>query len=308
MANKLIITKKNKQESKEIKVFTDPENLKPLTNKTSFKILKLLSQEELYPMQIAKKLGVHEQKIYYHIRNLVKNGLLIQTRTEERKGGLAKYYKTSSPVFALDLGLPGSAFNNHKKVMSAELSKFFKEFHEKGVFSGRIVVGSPDEHGPYQQRSRDGHYVGQLAMFLGQYFELPRGFVINLDVDVKAERLEKNNLILIGGPVSNIITHDLKQRLPIQFGKKLPRQIIGKTTYNADTCGMICKIKNPYDKSKAVIVIAGVSAVGTKAAIIGLTNHHEEVLNGYSGGVFSRVVKGLDLNGDGKVDSIEVLE
>ena len=69
------------------------------------------------------------------------------------------------------------------------------------------------------------------------------------------------------------------------------------------------KIANPWDKTKRVIVLAGNKAVGTKACVLALTNFWEKTLKGYEGEEpFAKVIQGYDLDGDGKVDSIEVLE
>jgi Ca2+-binding EF-hand superfamily protein len=49
--------------------------------------------------------------------------------------------------------------------------------------------------------------------------------------------------------------------------------------------------------------------VGTKACVLALTNFWEKTLKNYKGNeAFAKVVQGFDLDGDGKVDSIEVLE
>ena len=70
--------------AKDIAVFEDTERLKSVLNKLSWKILQLLSKKEMYPMEVAKKLGVHEQKVYYHIRKLTKAGAVKVVREEER--------------------------------------------------------------------------------------------------------------------------------------------------------------------------------------------------------------------------------
>jgi uncharacterized protein (DUF2141 family) len=54
-------------------------------------------------------------------------------------------------------------------------------------------------------------------------------------------------------------------------------------------------------------VAAGLSGSGTKAAIIGLTNFAERAFAGYKGGEYSVVLRGTDMDGDGKVDTVEVL-
>jgi hypothetical protein len=73
---------------------------------------------------------------------------------------------------------------------------------------------------------------------------------------------------------------------------------------------LVAKIANPWDKTKRVIVLAGNKAVGTKACVLALTNFWEKTLKNYKGDEmsFAKVIQGFDLDGDGKVDSIEVLE
>ena len=60
----------NIQEVKEISILNDSQKLKMILGSLSWKILTILSKKEMYPIEIAKQLGMHEQKIYYHIRKL----------------------------------------------------------------------------------------------------------------------------------------------------------------------------------------------------------------------------------------------
>jgi predicted P-loop ATPase len=79
--------------------------------------------------------------------------------------------------------------------------------------------------------------------------------------------------------------------------------------YTADNVGLVAKIVNPWEKSKRIIVLAGNKAVGTKACVLALTNFWSRTLKNYDGDeTFAKVIQGFDLDGDGKVDSIEVLE
>ncbi|HVP92573.1 MAG TPA: hypothetical protein VMS94_02390, partial [Acidobacteriota bacterium] len=203
--------------------------------------------------------------------------------------------------------------------MNEKIQKFFKEFIGKdGAFEGKIVVGSPTPHGPFKTSARDGHYASHLTFFLGQFANMPEEFAIKLDVDVKAEKEEKNNLILVGGPGTNLLTQELNDYLPIRFNMRPSEQgylfgglASGKTSnvYTADAVGLIAKIVNPWDKTKRIIVLAGNKAVGTKACVLALTSFWKKTLKDYDGDdTFARVIQGFDLDGDGKVDSIEVLE
>jgi len=66
-------------------------------------------------------------------------------------------------------------------------------------------------------------------------------------------------------------------------------------------------VRNPWNPERVCVIIAGLSGAATKAAIIGVTNFADQVLEGYRQGDYAVVLRGTDLDGDGKVDSVEVL-
>jgi DNA-binding transcriptional ArsR family regulator len=306
-------------EIKDIAILDRPERLKTVANRLSLQILRLLGQSEMYPIQIAKKLGVHEQKIYYHIRKLAEAGIIEVVREEEKKGATARFFKIAFPAFGFEL-----PFGNRKITslttpeMDERLTDFFSPFLSNSVFDGKIVVGSPDPHGPFKARARDGHYAAYLSLFLGRFVELPDDFMVKLDVDVKVEKEEKNNLILVGGPGTNLLTQEINEFLPTHFSVESTEQgflfggLVSKKTgnvYTSDNIGLIAKIANPWDKTKRIIVIAGNKAVGTKACVLALTKFWKETLRNFTAANdFAAVIQGFDLDGDGKVDAIEALE
>ena len=321
MNKKLLLQEENKtQKVKEIAVIEDPQKLKMILNRLSWKILVMLSEKEMYPLEIAKKLGIHEQKVYYHIRKLAKAGAITVVREEEKKGAIAKYYKAVSLAFGIELPQGYKTIERLSLIgMDEQIQKFFREFiKEDGAFEGKIVVGSPTPHGPFKTSARDGHYASHLTFFLGQFAKVPEEFAIKLDVDVKAEKEEKNNLILVGGPGTNLLMQELNEYLPIRFNMQPSEQgflfggLVSRKTsnvYTADTVGLVAKIVNPWDNTKRIIVLAGNKAVGTKACVLALTSFWKKTLKGYNGeDTFAKVIQGFDLDGDGKVDSIEVLE
>jgi len=321
MKKKLLLSGEKRQyEAKDIAIFDDSEKLKAVLSKLSWKILQLLSEKEMYPMEIAKKLKVHEQKVYYHIRKLARAGVVKVVREEGKKGAVAKYYKASFPALGVELPF---GYRRIKTIAVPSLDEKMKQFlspflKEDGTFDGKIVVGSPDPHGPFKSRARDGHYASYLTLFLGQFADLPEDFPIKLDVDVKAEKDENNNLILVGGPGTNFLTQEVNEFLPIRFnmmpsehGFLLGGLVSEKTrnVYTADTVGVIARITNPWNKEKRIIVLAGNKAVGTKACVLALAKFWKEALKNFEGKEeFATVIQGFDLDGDGKVDSIEVLE
>ena len=103
MQKKLLLQQEDKiQMIKEISILSDSQKLKTILGSLSWKILTLLSKKEMYPLEIARQLNMHEQKIYYHIRKLAKAGAIIVVREEKKKGATAKYYKTVSPAFGIE--------------------------------------------------------------------------------------------------------------------------------------------------------------------------------------------------------------
>jgi DNA-binding CsgD family transcriptional regulator len=304
---------------KEIAIAKDPERLKMILNELSWKILLMVSEREMYPLEIAKKMGIHEQKVYYHIRKLAKAGAIAVVREEEKKGAVAKYFKAVSPAFGVELSQAYKPTQGLSMLhMDGIIQRFFKEFMKEGAFDGKVVVGSPTPHGPFRTSARDGHYASHLTFFLGQFVRTPDEFVIKLDVDVKAEKEERNNLILVGGPGTNLLTQEVNEYLPIRFNMRPSEQgflfggMFSKKTdhvYTADVAGLVAKIVNPWDKSKRIIVLAGNKAVGTKACVLALASFWKKTLKDYNGDdAFATVIQGFDLDGDGKVDSIDVLE
>ena len=309
----------NIQEVKEISIIDDSQKLKMMLGGLSWKILTMLSKQEMYPLEIAKTLGIHEQKVYYHIRKLAKAGAIKVVREEKKKGATAKYFKTVSPAFGIEFPHGYKPIQNLCLLsISDGLQEFFKEFINNGTFDGKIVVGSPQAHGPFKTSARDGHYAAHLALFLGQFAKMPTEFAVKLDVDVKAEKEEKNNLILVGGPGTNLLTQEINEYLPIKFIMQSSGQgfLLGglssqKTSqvYTSDVSGVVAKIVNPWDKTKRIVILAGNKAVGTKACVIALTNFWKKTLQNYHGEEpFAVAIQGFDLDGDGKVDSIEVNE
>jgi len=321
MDKKLLLQDDGKtQKIKEISIMRDAQKLKMILGKLSWKILNLLAEEEMYPLEVARQLGVHEQKVYYHIRKLAKAGAITIAKEEKKKGATAKYYKPVSPAFGIEFPQGYKTMQTPSLIAtSGQIQNFFHEFiDENGAFNGKIVVGSPTPHGPFKTSARDGHYAAHLTFFLGQFTKMPQEFAIKLDVDVKAEKEEKNNLILVGGPGTNLLTQEINEFLPARFnmqssneGFLLGGMVSRKTSrvYTADVAGLIAKIANPWDATRRIIVLAGNKAVGTKACVLALANFWKKTLQEYHDeGDFATVIQGFDLDGDGKVDAVEVQE
>jgi hypothetical protein len=306
---------------KEICMMENPQKMQMMLGKMSWKILTALAEQEMYPLELARKLGIHEQLVYYYIRRLVKAGAIAVDKEEKKKGATAKYYRAVSSAFGVEFLRGYKPLRSQPSLLSVDkqVQHFFHEFiGENGTFDGKIVVGCPAPHGPFKTSARDGHYAAHLTFFLGQFIRNSAEFAIKLDTDVKAEKEEKNNLILVGGPGTNLLTQEVNGHLPVRFnmqssneGFLLGGMVSQKTSrvYTADTAGLVAKIVNPWDETKRIIIVAGNKAVGTKACVLALTNFWSKTLQKYRGdNGFGAVIQGFDLDGDGKVDAIEVPE
>ena len=311
MRKENLLLDKDGATSRRVSVSDDPSSFFPAATGMGNSILRLLSKGPSYPTEIARELGVYHQAVYYHVRKLERAGLVKRVGQKVVRGGRADLYELAVDGFAVEFPVKAERFTGASvATRSPRLGRFLREFVSSGTFDGWIVVGSPEPHGPSRTQGRDGHYAIQLGFALGQFVMLPRSFPVKLDVDLANERLESSNLILVGGPRTNIISARINSHLPVRFSEEgFWGSIIdeGGSKYLSEWEALIAKVRNPWDKEKCCVVAAGLSGTGTKAAIIGLTNFADRVLEGYTGGDYAVVLRGSDLDGDGKVDSVEVL-
>ncbi len=299
------------------KIFENPVKLKPLLSKTGWKIFKLLNERAYYPAEIAKKLGLHEQKVYYYINQMKKNDLIEIDRTEEKFGALAKYFKAKfnsvSLIAGEEKGTEFQAEGKQKKI-NKKLEEFFFPFIEKGKFNAKIVVGSPDPHGSFKARARDSFLGIELSAFLGALSDEIRYPMVFLDTELKNLKEENFNFIVIGGVLTNTLTKTINSKLNAQFipfgGRWIIKSKASKKEFNEDATGFVEIIRHPFFAKKKIMVIAGNRNAGTKAAILALIRNSKEIIKGnsFNEKIHSKIVEGIDLDGDGKIDNIEIKE
>ena len=288
--------------AKEIKA----EDAGTVSSELAHKILNLLAKESMYPIDIAKSLKVHEQKIYYHIRNLQKSGIIKVVKKETRQGATANFYALTEPAFVIKFKeLEATSKLGQIKNESEFLDPFIKD----GQLNSLIIVGSPDPHGPDKARSRDGYYGMDLALFLGTFLNYVPKFNVKLDTEVRDEDFQ-NNLILIGGPVVNKVVEKVNSHLPIKFQDGNIKSTVSNETYPQDEIGLIVKAKNPFNKDKYILVVAGKRFSGTRAAIIAFLKDFKKITNGniHNPSIKAKVVEGIDLDSDGIIDDVEFRE
>ncbi len=267
-------------------------------DETSRRILSSIVGQGKTISQISRETGLYEQLVNYYLNKKLKNFVL-----REKVNGKTIY----------------QAFKAYVDVISSEPDFYIKSFSgiEKGIapfiidrmLNSIIVVGSPDPHGPFSARSRDSHYVGFLMTTLSKLFDsYKHDNYIRLDTDVISERLFKENLIVLGGPVTNMITYRLNTSMKVRFLQGFNWDIyseFSKKRYSEETIGVISLFQNPWAESKKILLFAGKRAIGTKLSIKYFTENIDSL-------DFSRefylIISGIDEDGDGKPDRIVLLE
>jgi hypothetical protein len=309
MEKHFLLSSGKKQTAIPISLIQNPEDLKNLTSELGWRILQELAEPGC-PMDIAKRLRVHEQKVYYYINKFKAAKLIREIRRERRHGTMAVFYQTKD--YAFGFRMAKTPVKAELKISSPKHTKLMEPFISQGSMNSRIIVGSPDPHGPWKARASDSCCAIDFALFLGAFTDGTAVPNYKLDTEVREKDL-KGNLILIGGPTANMITNRINSRLPIYLSMKHEVKIVSnlsKKSYAEDENGMIVSVQNPWDKKSRILVVAGKRFQGTRAAIIALITKAEKVFSGnkYEKSVVAKVVRGYDMDGDGIIDSAEILE
>ncbi|MGM5487874.1 MAG: helix-turn-helix domain-containing protein [Nanobdellota archaeon] len=280
---------------------------KAIAHKSRHHILTLLGHRPLYPSQIAQKTGLNEQTVYYHLKALLEAELVKIVEKKQIRGTIAQKFGLCAHNAVIPLKEEWKHFTQETPEKD-QLHTFLDPFIAKGEFTGKIVVGNPDPHGPYKARARDGHYAIDLGVFLGHMCSLPEEFSAALDVDTDIKATQ-SNLIVVGGPVTNLAMAELNRHMPVTFAQEEIWGIHGKERYSEDATGVIARIPNPFNPHKWCLILAGTRGIGTKTAVIGLTRFANKTLSKFCGQKrFYAVLQGFDLDGDSKIDSVEILE
>lgn len=246
-----------------------------------FKILYHLNLESLSLKELSKKLGIYPQLLSHYLNKLLKSGFIV------KNGRKFKAFKTYSQII---LDIPDEKFYSIPKV-----PEFLKKFQEKEFY---IVIGSPDPHGPFSARAKDNHllfYLGQMIYSISS---------VKFDTEVVNYNLLNKNLIVVGGPVTNVVSYRLNTILKLRFLQEFNWDIFSDFSnkkYSEENIGIVCYIKNPFNVESEIILLAGKRRIGTEIAIKSLSMFSTK-------NYFYSIVEGKDLDGDGEIDKIEILE
>jgi len=310
----LVLKERQTSQLMPARILSDPKLAQSILQPMRWKILSELTTGEKCAKDLSKTFGTSEQVICYHLRELEKSGLTKLERTVKKRGAMAKYYRAEQKAIAV---IPTdsrakSALSSPQQSLAESSSKLLDPFISQGHLNGHIVLGSPDTHGIFRSRARCGDRATDLALFIGSLLPLTREPVVRLDTEISQQELMRN-LILVGGPRVNTVTMMVNEWLPITYeltGHNLMISRISGKSYSGEDEGSIQMIVNPMNQESRVLVIAGNSYLGTRAAILAFVKYTDQVAGGNSmnQNVVARVVSGLDVNSDGLVDDAQFLE
>jgi len=293
-------------------ILNDPKAFSVLNSKTALKIVKSLADSPASAIDVSRKLKVHEQKIYYHVRRLERAGIIHIISNEKRHGMIAKIYSVVSPVIAAKLHYKGVEVKEEvRQILSEDLLKVLTPFISDSSLNAKIIIGDPISHGKYDSPSTEGPHSIDLMLFLGQFirqFTFPHYI---LDTEVSEEQL-KQNLILIGNPKTNMIIDKINNNLPIYFDPAREWAVVSKFTkeiYNDPRMGVIMKIDNPFALGKKILLIGGSRTRGMHAAVIAFTKYISKISSSANNNdnIF-KIVRGVDNNGDKVIDDVRFIE
>lgn len=310
----LLMKEKRTNQLLPARVITDPKLAQSILQPMRWKILSELAREERCAHDLAEEFEASEQVICYHLRELEKSGLIALERTVKKRGAMAKYYRAELKAIAVvPYEAQGQRVSDHFSQSVAETAaKLLSPFIAEGRFNGYIVLGSPDTHGIFKSRARCGDRATDLALFIGSLLPLTRDSVVRLDTEISQQELAAN-LISVGGPKVNTLTLTVNEWLPITYeltGHSMMISRISGKSYSGEDEGAIQMVVNPNNQNSRVLVIAGNTYLGTRAAVLAFIRYTDEIAKGNSlnNNVVARVVTGLDVNSDGLVDDVEFLE
>ncbi len=289
-------------------ILENPKAFSALNSKIALKIVKSLAESPVSAIDISRKLKIHEQKVYYHVRRLERAGIIYTISNEKRHGMIAKIYSVVSPVISAKLYDKGVEIKERSELnIPSTLLEFFKPFIQNGRLDTKIIIGDPAPHGEFDSVGMEGAHITDLIFFLGKMVDSIEYPTYKLDTEVTDNDL-KNNVILIGNPKTNTIVKKLVENIPINFNSAFDAIQVKNNLYKDDRIGFISKFDSPFARNKKVLIIGGLRTRGIRAATIALTRYIDKFNNVKSFDNLTLVAQGLDKDGDKIIDDIIFLE
>ncbi|MFB6245087.1 MAG: helix-turn-helix domain-containing protein [Candidatus Nanohaloarchaea archaeon] len=283
----------------------DGGKLEALDSSIRRDIIDLMSERPHYPSEAARKLGISKQRAHYHFKKLLEAGLIQKKNEEDDSESKKNFYKLGAPAFYYDTGYISQT---DSVSLEPDISEFFGPASNGKKIDLTVVSGSADPHGPDDVRARDGHLAAEVAGKISEHAKMtaPR---VALDTDIARDEAYSQNLLMIGGILTNTATRRFNSAFPARFtGEEFPYRKLGtgENEYSKPEIGVLAYGENPEFGEKRVFMAAGVRSQGTRAAVLAFDDL-EEIASAINGRGYV-VVKGKDNDSDGFVESYEVVE
>jgi len=109
------------------------DQAKALASPLRRRMLSALRVTERSPFQLAKDLGEPPTKLYHHIRVLAKAGLIVPTRTEQRRGVKEQYYIARAGRFEAKAASPDSLQAIFHSALAASIEELNLNFDSQRI-------------------------------------------------------------------------------------------------------------------------------------------------------------------------------
>jgi DNA-binding transcriptional ArsR family regulator len=191
--------------------------LRALSNPLRVVVLRLLKERERSVKEMCELLGETSTRLYYHVRELERAGLVRHVRTETRDGSVLKFYRTTAMVLTIPFEVlhdnPGSP--EARVAVSVEASSL-----ERAARDVRLAL---TEH--VAELSDDDYFVGRF--FVRTTRERAREYIRRLDA-LHREFLDQDD---DDGPIRYTITSALVPVGPAEGP-------VGSTLKKGDSAGV----------------------------------------------------------------------
>ncbi len=250
------------------------------------KMLDIISDNQVSVSELAEELDMDRQTLYYNLEKLSEAELI------DSEGSRPKYYSSDSVAYYYR---PENVEPEENPVAMGEVPELMEGFVEQRRIKTRIVVGAPYPHGENDRKHRTSYLAADLACQLGNYGSRSKQLIYS---DVEAENLDDAPEIIIGGFRVNQKAKELYTRFPAKFSSS-GQEILTDTgnSYTGADTGYISKtIIDGVPK----MIVAGISGLGTSAAIRALSSRIDEL------GSKGAVVRGYGTKE--RVEEVKILE
>lgn len=109
---------------KDMEVLTELEQVKAMAVPLRVEIVKILGREPMTTTQVAKVLDEKPNRLYYHVTELEKVGILEVVETRQRGNLVEKYYQPVARLFRIDPGIFGQGAAGQQAFLETAISNF----------------------------------------------------------------------------------------------------------------------------------------------------------------------------------------